>query len=83
MQRWAWNCTGDGKTKTPAEPSLALPIAGMGWKFFFAKGSCRNKFRILGVEAPVWQGAQVQAYRDISAPIVTLGQQSQAGCIGA
>jgi hypothetical protein len=43
------------------------------------KGSRRNKFRILGVEAPVWQGAQAQAYRDISA----LGQQSQAGCIGA
>jgi hypothetical protein len=47
------------------------------------KGSRRNKFRISGVEAPVWQGAQVQAYRDFSAPIVTLGQRRQAGCIGA
>jgi len=31
-----------------------------------AKGSRRNKFTILGVEAPVGQGAKTQEYRDIS-----------------
>jgi hypothetical protein len=30
------------------------------------KGSRKNKFTILGVEAPVWQGAKVQEHRDIS-----------------
>jgi hypothetical protein len=39
----------------------------------------QNKFHILGVEAPVWQGAQAQENRDISA----LGQHRQAGCINA
>jgi len=29
------------------------------------KGSRRNKFTILGVEAPVWQGAKAQEYLDI------------------
>ena len=43
------------------------------------KGSRRNKFAFLGVEAPVWQGAKVQEYPDIPA----LWQRSQAGCIGA
>ena len=43
------------------------------------KGSRKNKFAFLGVEAPVWQGAKGQEYRDIS----VLWQHSQAGCIGA
>jgi hypothetical protein len=43
------------------------------------KGSRKNKFAFLGVEAPAWQGAEVQEYRDISA----LWQHRQAGCIGA
>jgi hypothetical protein len=43
------------------------------------KGSCKNKFTFLGVEAPAWQGAKAQEYRDISA----LWQRRQAGCIGA
>ena len=30
-----------------------------------AKGSRINKFTILGVEAPVWQGAKTQEYLDI------------------
>jgi hypothetical protein len=30
-----------------------------------AKGSLKNKFAILSVEAPVWQGAKVQEYQDI------------------
>jgi hypothetical protein len=30
------------------------------------KGSRKNKFTFLRVEAPVWQGAKVQGYRDIS-----------------
>ena len=30
-----------------------------------SKGSRRNKFTILGVEAPVGQGAKTQEYRDI------------------
>jgi len=29
------------------------------------KGSRKNKFTILGVEAPGWQGSKVQEYRDI------------------
>jgi hypothetical protein len=38
------------------------------------KGSRKNKFSFLGVEAPAWQGAEAQEYRDISA----LCQHSQA-----
>jgi hypothetical protein len=30
------------------------------------KGSRKNKFTFLGVEAPVWQGAKAQEHRDIS-----------------
>jgi hypothetical protein len=41
--------------------------------------SRNNKFTFLGVEAPAWQGAEAQAYRDISA----LWQRRPAGCIGA
>jgi hypothetical protein len=44
-----------------------------------SKGSRKNKFTFLGVEAPAWQGAEAQEYRDISA----LWQRRQAGCIGA
>jgi DNA-binding NtrC family response regulator len=41
-------------------------------------GRYRNKIiGLLGVEAPAWQGAQAQAYQDIS----VLGQHRQAGCI--
>jgi hypothetical protein len=29
------------------------------------KGSRKNKFTVLGVEAPVWQGAKPKEYRDI------------------
>ncbi len=29
------------------------------------KGLRKNKFTILGVEAPVWQGAKTQEYLDI------------------
>jgi hypothetical protein len=47
--------------------------------WFVIKGSRKNKFTFLGVEAPVWQGAQAQEYRDISA----LGQHRRAECIGA
>jgi hypothetical protein len=36
-------------------------------------GSRRNKFTFLGVEAPAWQGAEAQEYRDISAPNLTFG----------
>jgi hypothetical protein len=43
------------------------------------KDSRKNKFTFLGVEAPTWQGAKAQKYRDISA----LWQHCQAGCIGA
>jgi hypothetical protein len=32
----------------------------------FSKGSLKSKFAILSVEAPVWQGAKVQEYQDIS-----------------
>jgi hypothetical protein len=34
---------------------------------FRIQGSRQNKFAFLGVEAPVWQGAKVQEYRDIHA----------------
>ncbi len=30
-----------------------------------AKGSRKNKFTILGVEAPVWEGVKTQEYLDI------------------
>jgi len=42
-------------------------------------GSHNNKFAILSVEAPGWQGVKAleyQAYYELS-------QRSQAGCIGA
>jgi len=43
------------------------------------KGSRKNKFTILSVEAPGWQGAKVQEY-----PVSSeLSQHSQAGWIGA
>jgi hypothetical protein len=29
------------------------------------KGSLKNKFAILSVESPVWQGAKAQEYQDI------------------
>jgi hypothetical protein len=32
---------------------------------FRLKGSHKNKFAILSVEAPVWQGAKAQEYQDI------------------
>ncbi len=32
---------------------------------FRIKGSRKNKFTILGVEAPAWQGVKVLEYRDI------------------
>ena len=32
----------------------------------YDKGSHKNKFAILSVEAPVWQGAKAQEYQDIS-----------------
>ncbi len=44
-----------------------------------AKGSRNNKFAILSVEAPVWQGVKAQEYQAYS----ELSQRSQAGCIGA
>jgi hypothetical protein len=31
-----------------------------------SKGSHKNKFTFLGVEAPAWQGAKAQEHRDIS-----------------
>jgi len=34
--------------------------------------------QIFGVEAPGWQGAKVQAYREYA----ELSQRSQPGCIG-
>jgi len=43
-----------------------------------AKGSQKNKFAILSVVAPVWQGAKVQEYWVYS----ELSQRSQAGCTG-
>jgi hypothetical protein len=42
------------------------------------KGSRKNKFAILGVEAPGRQGAKTQEYRDI--PNFRTG--SRTGCIG-
>jgi len=42
-----------------------------------AKGSRKNKFTILGDEAPVWQGAKTQEYLAYS----ELSQRRQAGCI--
>jgi hypothetical protein len=45
----------------------------------FAKGSRKNKFTILGVEAPVWQGAKTQ---ESAAADSELSQRRQAGCIG-
>jgi len=43
------------------------------------QGSRKNKFAILGVEAPGWQGVKTQEYRAYS----EFSQRSQAGCIGA
>ena len=42
-------------------------------------GSRENKFAILSVEAPGWQGAKVQEYQAYS----ELSQRSQPECIGA
>jgi hypothetical protein len=33
--------------------------------FFNGQGLRKNKFAILGVEAPAWQGAKTQEYLDI------------------
>jgi hypothetical protein len=41
------------------------------------KGSHNNKFTILSVGAPVWQGAKAQEYQVYS----ELSQRSQTGCI--
>ena len=41
--------------------------------------SRKNKFAILSVEAPGWQGAKVQEYQAYS----ELSQRSQPECIGA
>jgi hypothetical protein len=35
------------------------------WIGNYLKGSRKNKFAILGVEAPAWQGAKTQEYLDI------------------
>jgi len=43
------------------------------------KGSRKNKFTILSVEALGWQGAKAQEYQAYS----ELSQRSQAGCIDA
>jgi hypothetical protein len=48
-------------------------------RYNISKGSRKNKFTFLGVEAPVWQGAKAHEYRDIC----VLSQRSQAGWIGA
>jgi hypothetical protein len=43
-----------------------------------SKGPRKNKFTILGIEAPGWQGAKVQEY-----PVYSeLSQHSQTGWIG-
>jgi len=47
--------------------------------FIKAQGLRKNKFTILGAEAPGWQGAKAQGYQAYS----ELSQRSQAGCIGA
>jgi hypothetical protein len=44
-----------------------------------SKGSRKIKFTILGVEAPVGQGAKTQ---ECAAADSELSQRSQAGCIG-
>jgi hypothetical protein len=41
-----------------------------------AKGSRENKFAFLGVEAPAWQDAKVQEYRDISSFRTAAGQDA-------
>jgi len=43
------------------------------------KGSRKNKFAILSVEALAWQGAKAQEYQAYS----ELSQRRQTGCIGA
>jgi hypothetical protein len=44
-----------------------------------AKDSRKNKSTILGVAAPVWQGAKTQ---ESAAADSELSQRRQAGCIG-
>jgi hypothetical protein len=46
---------------------------------FKTKGSRKNKFTFLGVEAPAWQGAKAQDYRDIS----SFRNAARHKCIGA
>jgi hypothetical protein len=59
---------------------ISICIDRPAWLLYLGfKGSRKNKFTFLGVEAPAWQGAEALEYRDISA----LGQRRQAGCIGA
>jgi len=41
-------------------------------------GSRKNKFTILGVEAPVWQGAKTQQYLDIPSFRIAGGQDESA-----
>jgi len=40
--------------------TILYSLPGMS---FHASGSLRNKFAILSVEAPVWQGTKVQEYQ--------------------
>jgi hypothetical protein len=42
------------------------------------KGSRKNRFAFLSVAAPVWQGAKVQEYRDISSFRNTARQDAAA-----
>jgi len=43
----------------------ARPHWSQGSQGFPVKGSHKNRFAILSVEAPVWQGAKAQEYQDI------------------
>jgi hypothetical protein len=64
----------DAKAQESAAANFELPQGSRtGWidvqnvKLFLSEpeGSRRNKFTILGVEAPGWQGANTQEYLDI------------------
>jgi hypothetical protein len=46
--------------------------------FLFVQGSRKNKFAMLGVEAPVRQDVETQAYLSS----VAFSQRRQLGCIG-
>ncbi len=45
---------------------------------FVPKDSQKNKFTILSVEGPVWQGAKTQEYLDISSFRNAAGQDAAA-----